>query len=224
MTTAHLLTTTASLLTTTEDKMNTSESIDQIAGALSAARGEMTGAKKDASNPFFKSSYADLASVMEAIAGPFAAHDLAYFQSVYTTDTGMIGVITRIMHKSGQWIESDPLLLPPVKNDPQAFGSAVTYGKRYSLQAACGVPSVDDDGNHATQNVAPKKRINRELKQKYLAAMIDALEREDGLELKELGNELKEQDEMLSAVWAELSTKQKTKIKELQFALKGEDT
>lgn len=135
--------------------MQTSQQIDQIAAALAAAQGEMTGAKKSSANPYFKSSYADLASVMEAIAAPFAAHGLSFIQSAgQAAHGGGVSVTTLLMHSSGQWIESDPMVLPPVKNDPQAFGSAVTYAKRYSLQAMVGVPSVDDDAAAAT--AAPK--------------------------------------------------------------------
>lgn len=200
--------------------MRTSEQINEIATALNAAQSEMTGAKKSAANPFFKSQYADLSSVMEAISKPFAAHGLSFIQSAGMAD-GWISVTTRIMHTSGQWIESDPLALPPVKNDPQAFGSAVTYAKRYSLQALCGVPSVDDDGNAATQAAEkPLRGKDKEIAQQYVRVMVDALESEDGLALRQYGDELKEQDSIMSHVWAQFTTAQKTRIKELIFAVR----
>jgi hypothetical protein len=196
--------------------MKTSTEINEISAALALAQSEMTGAKKSAANPFFKSSYSDLSSVVEAISKPFSAHDIAFFQSVSTTETGMISVVTRLMHKSGQWIESDPLLLPPVKNDPQAFGSAVTYGKRYSLQAAAGVPSVDDDGNAATQAVAPKKKnVNRAKAQPYIKEFETLLEAGDGMGIRQLNDELKEDEVQWKFVWDYFTTEQKNEAKRL---------
>ena len=93
-------------------------------------------------------------SVIEAINTPFSKNGLCFVQSPEFSEKGVV-VTTRIMHKSGQWIEGS-ILIPVLKNDAQAVGSAITYGKRYSLQGMCGVPSVDDDGNMATQN-APKQ-------------------------------------------------------------------
>ena len=139
--------------------MITSESIAKIAEALSLAQGSMTGAKKASNNPFFKSKYSDLSNVMEAISKPFADNGLSFIQSP-SFDGNMVTVDTRIMHKSGEWIEGT-VILPPTKQDAQGYGSAITYAKRYGLQAMAGVPSVDDDGNEAvkqTTNKAPVKK------------------------------------------------------------------
>lgn len=130
--------------------MQTSENINELAAALSKAQSQMTGAHKSAANPFFKSKYSDLASVIEAISKPFGDNDLAFVQGAGFCE-GMVRVTTRIIHASGQWVE-DYTDLPPVKSDPQAFGSAITYAKRYGLQALAGVPSVDDDGNAAAES------------------------------------------------------------------------
>ena len=132
--------------------MKTSEQINELATALSKAQAEITGAKKSSKNPFFKSSYSDLAAVCEAISTPFANHGLSYIQSPELSEQ-YIQVITRIMHSSGQWIEG-AVSLPPTKNDAQGYGSAITYGRRYGLQAMAGVPSVDDDGQAAVEHVA----------------------------------------------------------------------
>jgi hypothetical protein len=134
--------------------METSESINDLAAALSKAQSQMTGAKKSANNPFFKSKYSDLAEVMEAISEPFADNDLCFVQGAEVKDN-LISVKTRIIHASGQWIESDTVL-PPTKNDAQGYGSAITYAKRYGLQALAGVPSVDDDGNAAVAHKTKK--------------------------------------------------------------------
>lgn len=130
--------------------MRTSETVFEIFKALADAQGEIDGAKKDSANPFFKSSYADLASVIQAIKEPYKKNGLAFIQSA----SGLV-LITRLVHKSGEWIETDyPLSFKDI-HDAQKVGSAVTYAKRYGLQAATGVASIDDDGNEASK--APEK-------------------------------------------------------------------
>ena len=128
--------------------MNKSETIGQLALALSKAQGQMKFAAKDANNPFFKSKYADLAAVIEAIKVPLSSNGLAFVQATDFEDNAVI-VETVLLHESGEWI-SGKLRMHPTKNDPQGVGSAVTYAKRYGLQALVGVPSDDDDGNAAT--------------------------------------------------------------------------
>lgn len=124
------------------------ESIDKLAAALAKAQGEIGGAKKTGENPHFKSKYADLASVVEAIREPFAKQGLATHQA-YRSNDGNLHIVTRIIHSSGQWMEDDgvPLLLS--KQDMQGLGSASTYARRYGLMAAAGVAPEDDDGNDA---------------------------------------------------------------------------
>ena len=134
--------------------MNRSESIKELATALNKAQSEMSGAKKKADNPFFKSKYADLAEVIQCIKEPFMNNGLSYSQFPIATD-GFAGVETIIMHNSGEWI-SNELLLKCSKNDPQGMGSGITYARRYSLQSACGLPSEDDDGNAATSRTPVK--------------------------------------------------------------------
>lgn len=127
-----------------------SESIASLAAALAQAQGKVEGAKKDSANPFFKSKYADLASVIEAIRDPFCKAGLAYPQFVRTVEGG-IEVETLLVHSSGEWV-SEVLMIPVAKADAQGIGSAITYGKRYGLQAIAGVPSEDDDGNAAAKS------------------------------------------------------------------------
>jgi len=133
--------------------MITSENIEKLAVALSKAQGEMKGAKKDSKNPHWKSTYSDLLSVCNAVSQPFANNGLCFVQGAEFHE-GKISIKTRIIHASGQWIESDTIL-PPTKNDAQGYGSAITYGRRYGLQSLAGVPSVDDDGEHAVKTKAP---------------------------------------------------------------------
>tara|TARA_R110000737_G_scaffold9560_1_gene25323 strand:- start:3301 stop:3873 length:573 start_codon:yes stop_codon:yes gene_type:complete len=127
--------------------MKTSESIELIATALGLAQKDMGGAVKGSDNPFFKSTYANLSDVMQVIKKPFAENGLSYVQFPLSNENGA-GVTTRLMHKSGQWLEQD-FVLPMVKKDPQAGGSCVTYARRYALAAMAGVPQVDDDAESA---------------------------------------------------------------------------
>ena len=129
--------------------MNKSDQINHLAAALCKAQAEMGGAVKDAKNPFFKSSYADLTSVIKAIKEPFANNGLSYSQLPVTSEGGGgVGVTTILMHSSGQWLESE-FYLPLAKKDPQGGGSAITYARRYALQAIAGIPTADDDAEAA---------------------------------------------------------------------------
>jgi hypothetical protein len=130
--------------------MNKSESIAGLAAALAAAQGVMKGALKDSANPFFKSRYADLASVVEAIRAAFSANGLSYIQTVEPSDKDEVRVETTLLHSSGEWISCGILSLPVSKIDAQGYGSALTYARRYSLSAAVGVAPEDDDGNAAS--------------------------------------------------------------------------
>lgn len=134
--------------------MNKSEQISELAVALVAAQKEIKAAIKDASNPFFKSRYADLASVIEAVRMPLNKAGITFLQPVSAAEHG-VSVDTILLHTSGQWI-SETLVMPVTKDDAQGVGSAITYARRYGLQSMCGVPTEDDDGNAATK-AAPLK-------------------------------------------------------------------
>jgi hypothetical protein len=128
--------------------------LGSLAAALAAAQGEIEGAKKDSENPFFKSSYADLASVWDACRAPLVKNGLAIIQLVKGgPDT--VTIETILAHKSGERIGSE-LTLRPKATDPQGIGSAITYGRRYALAAMVGVCPVDDDGEAAMGRTAPK--------------------------------------------------------------------
>jgi len=135
--------------------MNMSPEQSKFSPAFFQAQCEMSGAKKNAKNPFFKSDYADLKSVMEAIREPFANNDLFFVQAAEANGQ-MIAITTRIVHVSGEWIEAITEL-PPIKNDVHGWISAFTYGKRLGLQSLAGLPSVDDDGNLAVKHATPPK-------------------------------------------------------------------
>ena len=125
----------------------------EFAKALVKFRAEVKNASKDATNPFFKSKYADLASVIEAIREPMANSGLTYFQrtheSLEAPDAAIIE--TYIIHESGESLPGGRVFVMPTKRDPQGFGSAMTYARRYSLITAVGIATEDDDGNEASR-------------------------------------------------------------------------
>lgn len=134
--------------------MKTSDQINEIAAALAKAQGQMKPAVKDATNPHFRSKYADLAANVEAARGPLSANGLSVIQEATMAERG-IAVATRILHSSGQWIEFDPLTVPLAKADAHGVGSATTYARRYALGAALGLVAEDDDGNAAVSQQEP---------------------------------------------------------------------
>lgn len=141
--------------------MKRSENIIEIAKAINLAQREMKPAAKDSTNPHYRSKYSDLASVMEAIREPIGNNGLSIMQEATLNETG-VSVTTLILHTSGQWIEFDPLTIPLGKKDAHAVGSACSYGKRYSLCAALGVVSDDDDdGNKAVESHKSSNKVNK---------------------------------------------------------------
>jgi hypothetical protein len=142
-----------------------SEQMDQVFAALAEAQKVMDGAKKDATNPHFRSKYADLESVMDACRVPLANNGLAVLQPT-SANGAKVTVTTLIGHKSGQWIAAD-LEMTSAQNTPQGIGSTITYGRRYGLSSMVGIAPEDDDGtagsipgSNATQQYqAPAPRI-----------------------------------------------------------------
>lgn len=124
-----------------------SRELDKLAAALAKAQGEIEGAIKDKSNPAFRSKYADLGAVWDAIREPFSKNGLSVVQFP-RRDGNSVEVETILLHASGQWM-SGTFSVPTAKQDAHGFGSATTYARRFSLSAVCGVAPVDDDGNAA---------------------------------------------------------------------------
>ncbi len=132
--------------------MPQSDSIKELATALSKVQGELTYAKKDSANPFFKSRYADLESVWDACRSLMAANGLSVIQMPGNYFEGRMWLVTRLCHNSGEWIEQE-MSVPVQKADAQGAGSALTYMRRYALAAFVGVVQADDDGNAASQTI-----------------------------------------------------------------------
>ena len=154
-----------------------SESIKHLAIAMNKAQAVMSGAKKSAANPFFKSKYANLEEVIACIKEPFESNGLSFMQFPITEDD-RAGVETIVMHESGEWI-SGSFMLKCSKIDPQGMASAITYARRYGIQSIAGIPSEDDDGNAASQ--APKKPAVSFLKPKGAIALLSSAESQKDL-------------------------------------------
>jgi hypothetical protein len=132
--------------------MKKSDQINEIAQALSKAQIEFETADRVGLNPHFRSKYATLESIWAACRGPLSKNGLSVIQSPSTTDVGHVTITTLLAHSSGQWFEGSFTLIPK-DNGPQAYGSAVTYGRRYALMAMVGIATDDgdDDGNAASK-------------------------------------------------------------------------
>ncbi len=128
-----------------------SETISELATALSTFQGEVKQPLKDKTNPFFNSKYVPLENIVEVISETASKHGLSFIQYPVNQEA-RVGIVTVLMHKSGEFIETDPIFATPSKTDAQATGSTITYLKRYSLAAVFGITSdVDDDGNAASK-------------------------------------------------------------------------
>lgn len=145
----------------TEPVLHFSEPCDKIAAALAIAQANMGDVKKNAQNPHFKSKYADLGAVLDAVWPALEKADITLLQPPAGRLEGedyYVVIETVLLHKSGQraWWS---FMLPTSKHDPQGAGSAVTYARRYSVQSFFGLVPEDDDGNAASrtrpQNAAP---------------------------------------------------------------------
>ena len=131
--------------------MKTSTDTDKIIPAYIKAEHTVGSVKKTASNPHFKSKYANLEAVMDACSDALDKNGLAIWQSITEEGDRMV---TRLYHTSGQWMEGyTPLII--AKNDMQGLGSAYTYARRYGLMAIMGIAPEDDDGNAASATIIP---------------------------------------------------------------------
>lgn len=137
--------------------MNHSTELGELFAALAAAQAELPMVQKDKENPFYKSKYADLASCVEAAKPVLPKHGLCVTQLIGNDGAGHDTLTTVLGHSSGQWLSGD-MVLHPVKNDPQAQGSAVTYGRRYAYCSILGLVAEDDDDGNAASKPKTQRR------------------------------------------------------------------
>lgn len=205
--------------------MKTSESIKQLSAALLKAQRSITFAAKDAKNPHFKSTYADLPAVIDAIKPALNDAGLVFLQTFSPSEAGFIAVTTRLMHETGEWIE-DTATVPLSKSDPQGYGSAATYARRYSLAAITGLYQDDDDGNAASNTktnskVTPTAGAWESLKHDQQTRLIDILAdvkahlaKGDDWGAYEALETANLNDTEKTALWSKLDSKQRAAIKE----------
>ena len=148
-----------------------------IATALVKAQKAFGPALKTSTNPHFRSRYADLSACVEAVMDGLNNAGIALIQRTSEDNTG-VTVETVFVHESGEMMECGKLHVPASKQDPQGYGSALTYARRYSLMAACGIAPEDDDGNAASRPAKPK--VDESAMADHLAA-IDASASSDEL-------------------------------------------
>ncbi|AFZ67119.1 ERF family protein [Deinococcus peraridilitoris] len=129
--------------------MKQSESIAQLAVALVTAQANMQVAIKDATNPAFRTKYADLGAVWDACRAALQDNALSVLQAPVACESGFAALETMLLHASGEFVSSTAQCRL-VKDDPQGYGSAITYLRRYALSAMLGIVADDDDGNAAS--------------------------------------------------------------------------
>ena len=136
-----------------------SNKIDKLASALSKAQSEIKGALASSVNPFFKSNYADLDTVIKSCFPQLTKNGLSIIQGNDTCDKGSFYVTTMLLHESGQWIKSK-LKMPITKKDAQGVGATITYARRFALSSMVGIAQTDDDGNSISTKVINKGVTN----------------------------------------------------------------
>ena len=199
-----------------------------IASALVRAQRGFAPALKTSTNPHFRSKYVDLAGCIEAVVDALNAAGIALIQRTSEDNTG-VTVETVFVHESGEMLECGKLHVPASKQDPQGYGSALTYARRYSLMAAAGIAPEDDDGNAASKTPAPKVSAtktdlvppNRMAVVADVAAAID-----ERISANDLIGAFEEylgvtDVEEKTALWGMLDSKTRSSIKKHAESLKG---
>jgi hypothetical protein len=151
--------------------------MQKIASAFVKAKKAFSPALKDKTNPAFRSKYADLGACLEAVNDALLDNGIAVYQETHDDASG-VTVETVFLHESGETLRAGKLHGPAAKQDPQGYGSALTYCRRYALMTACGIAPEDDDGNagsaakHAEQAKRQQERPSLDTSPKARAARI----------------------------------------------------
>lgn len=157
-----------------------SDDIKNLAVALMKFNLKVGSISKDKKNPFFKSDYVTLDKLILSTREILAEEGLSVMQFPYEKD-GMVGVKTMLIHQSGEYIENDGLLLKPAKNDPQAYGSAVTYARRYSYQAILNLNTGEDDDGNSCSTSSTQELTEGQVKRLYAIASKAGVKKEQVL-------------------------------------------
>jgi len=196
--------------------------------SLVKAQSEMTHAAFDQTNPHFKSKFASLKSVIDAIKPALNANGIFFMQISHPVESG-VGIET-VFCKGDEKLSTGVVVVPVDKLNAQGLGSSMTYAKRYSLALACGISAdEDDDGNGAAANPPQRKGqsvvatvmqeegivVDEGKRQEYVKGLVEAINKDDDAGLKELVEELSADSEMKIAVWANLPSVVRTYIKKM---------
>jgi hypothetical protein len=196
-----------------------------IASALVRAQRGFAPALKTSTNPHFRSKYVDLAGCIEAVVDSLNAAGIALIQRTSEDLTG-VTVETVFVHESGEMLECGKLHVPASKQDPQGYGSALTYARRYSIMSACGIAPEDDDGNAASRikvsatktDLVPPNRMA--IVADVAAAIGERMSSNDVIGAVEEYQCLTDIEEK-TALWAMLDSKTRSAIKKQSELLKG---
>lgn len=181
--------------------------MQKIAAALVKAQKAFGPALKSSLNPHFKNRYADLSACVEAVIDALNDNGIMLMQPCHESANGVI-VETLFIHESGETMSAGKLHVPAAKQDPQGYGSALTYARRYSLMAACGIAPEDDDGNAASKPKAgtpaaserPKERPKDNSPRARAARLIEGVNAGDAANAAAAAAAWPEAE--LNAVWA----------------------
>lgn len=196
-----------------------------IASALVRAQRGFAPALKTSTNPHFRSKYVDLAGCIEAVVDALNAAGIALIQRTSEDNTG-VTVETVFVHESGEMMECGKLHVPASKQDPQGYGSALTYARRYSLMAAAGIAPEDDDGNAASKvkvsatktDIVPPSRMA--IVADVAAAIDERMSANDLIGAFEEYLGVTDVEEK-TALWGMLDSKTRSSIKKHAESLKG---
>lgn len=204
--------------------MNTSEQIDKFMPAFLAAQKDIDFAAKNKVNQHLKSKYADLSEVIQAVKFSLNANGIAFLQTPDESEPAVLKLTTRLIHESGQWIES-VMTMPLVKTDSQGYGSAMAYARRYALSAITGIYADDDDDGQLASNRKKKEALSTamqmfeqmpppiQFKLKGIAEeVIDLYSKNELTKAVEVVNSISDVDEK-AAMWSQLPSYVRTAIK-----------
>ena len=191
--------------------------------AMSKFRTQLKQPKLDGDNPYFESGYVTLEGVQKAVDEALKGTGLSYVQKVYNDGNGGVGVETVIMHEDGEALSSGQLSLRPTKNNPQGYGSAITYAKRYQLAAMFGISSdKDDDGNAASQ--PQQKQVPQQQQQAPQITPLQAEYQRLMVKLvKRLNGDKKRADELVNSVLGEGKHSGKEYVNAVKGLLESEE-
>jgi hypothetical protein len=205
------------------------ESEPTLISALVKAQSEMSHAAFDQTNPHFKSKFASLKSVIDAVKPALNANGIAYVQRSVPMDQGI--AVETVFHGHGEELRTGPVPVPIDRENAQGFGSALTYAKRYSLAMACGISADEDDDGNAAAKAPPKKRgqsvlrtvieeegiqVDNAKRDQYATALVNCVQQADEAGINELIEELNTDNDMKIAVWNELPSGVKTSITKMR--------